>query len=76
MAVPKCKECEYLTEQARGEYYYYGCNHSTKKFTFVILGTNIKHTIPKNIDAKEYRTSPKWCPLRNFNRRGRVLNYE
>lgn len=76
MVVPKCKECEDHTEEVRGENYYYGCNHPTKCFTFSVLGTNIKHTIPKNVDAKEYRTSPKWCPLRKSNRKWRVLIYD
>lgn len=53
--VPKCKECNYLTDlrhpsDAKG---CYKCTINGKHYNDM-----------KYINGQEVRTSPKWCPLR------------
>ena len=59
--VPHCKECDYFKEVIDnskwwGKNKHYECKKRVIKDMF---GLNI------NIQAKELKTSPKWCPKRN-----------
>lgn len=57
--VPKCRECEFhiiqsigLTASCRQ---YHWCTH---------LEVQTKYLDKSSLSAKEFKTSPKWCPLR------------
>lgn len=59
MNVPKCRECEDLTTENVGcykRYTHYYCYHPE------IVKIRISHR--KQMSAREAKTSPKWCPLR------------
>jgi len=54
MKVPKCKECEYLTQYKIGKRTFYDCYHPIYSYC-----TGMR------IYAKRMKPSPQWCPLRD-----------
>ena len=58
MKVPRCMDCDYHSLRPLDDPYIYPkhwCLYPNKKITFN----------DKRILAKDTKTSPKWCPLRN-----------
>jgi hypothetical protein len=55
MSIPKCKECEDLSQYKIGKHTYYECNNEETKACW---------KDSRKIYAKCIKTSPKWCPKR------------
>ena len=73
MAVPKCKKCKCAWNipvadySSRMEYYCHWWRMDDFKGNggkIDIIKTGCVGTDGKRIASKDYRTSPKWCPLR------------
>lgn len=67
MAVPKCKECEHHIQE-HGTYSYVNhCHYCKEPSIEAERRSRNKYfeLLPgETILPKEFRTSPKWCPLR------------
>ena len=68
MAVPKCKECTCVWDIGIADYsekfqhYCHWWNMNQRKNN--IYKTGFKGSEGKLIKGQEFKTSPKWCPIR------------